>query len=534
MGATMELPAGTLSDDTQLRLATARCIRSAGRFDAEAFSKIELPVFLSYGLGVGRGTRAAAQSLSRHDTRWYSNFYHSGEQHYVNGGGNGAAMRIQPHVWAASQGRADVFLAPLLQDTISTHGHLKGILGAVLHGVALWTTLKEREIPRPDRWLGMVDFLEVVEETIKADETLGARWLPRWEQETGATFASELERELRELSDLVRTALELTEDASDDPRQDYAGLADRLGGLSPTTRGAGTISAVLALWLASTHRDHPAKAVEMGAGCLGSDTDTVATMVGALVGAVSPADPPQLSMDAEVIRSDAQRLERLSTGESLSSFKHPDTLHWHPPTTLSDALGTLGDRTAIAGLGFVVEEGEMFIGQGKNAGIWQWVQADYGQTFLIKRRETLPELPQTAAPRHRPAPSLLAHPSSAAEGGNRDERVQLHNRDLPLDPALGLEMLIRRKMDTRLLADLALHYAEQGTVPASVFAIMLAEHLQRRKPGRYHPADESKRRSREARPEAPSQPEQPKLAEYEPSEPQQASLLFPEESLTKQ
>ena len=528
----IELPAGTLSDDTQLRLATARCIRSSGRFDAEAFSKIELPVFLSYGLGVGRGTKAAAQSLGRRDTRWYSNFYNGGEQHYVNGGGNGAAMRIQPHVWAASKGRADVFLAPLLQDTISTHGHLKGILGAVLHAVALWTTLKEREIPRPDRWLGMVDFLEVVDEMIRADETLGARWLPRWEQETGATFATELERELRELSDLVRTATKLTNDASDDPRQDYARLADRLGGLSPATRGAGTISAVLALWLASTHRDRPAKAVEMSAGCLGTDTDTVATMVGVLVGAVSPTDPPQLPMDAELIRSDAHRLERLSEGEKLSSFKHPDTLHWHPPTTLSDALGTLDGRTAIAGLGFIVEEGEKFNGQGKNAGIWQWVHADFGQTFLIKRRDTLPELPQAAAPRHRPAPNLHADPRSAAEGMNRNERAHLHDRDLPLDPALGLEILVRRKMDARVLADLALHYAEQGTVSASTFAIMLAEHLQARKAGgSYNRSDGSERRRLDDRPEMPSQPEQPKLIDVEPNGPQQASLLPPEESL---
>src|SRR4051812_611552 len=61
-GAIVDMPAGTYSDDTQLRLATSRAIRADGTFDVDAFAKIELPVFLNYSLGAGRGTRTAAEA----------------------------------------------------------------------------------------------------------------------------------------------------------------------------------------------------------------------------------------------------------------------------------------------------------------------------------------------------------------------------------------------------------------------------------------------------------------------------------------
>src|SRR5690554_4846742 len=50
-GVEVEIPAGCYSDDTQLRLSTARAIRGDGVFDVEAFAKVELPVWTSYALG---------------------------------------------------------------------------------------------------------------------------------------------------------------------------------------------------------------------------------------------------------------------------------------------------------------------------------------------------------------------------------------------------------------------------------------------------------------------------------------------------
>ena len=74
-GVDVLLQAGSYSDDTQLRLATCRAISADGHFDAEAFAKIELPVWVSYALGAGRSTKTAATSLSRDGVAWFSNFF---------------------------------------------------------------------------------------------------------------------------------------------------------------------------------------------------------------------------------------------------------------------------------------------------------------------------------------------------------------------------------------------------------------------------------------------------------------------------
>ena len=114
-GVVVEIPAGSYSDDTQLRLAVCRSIRGDGQFDAEPFAKIELPVWTSYALGAGRGTKAAASNLTKRSVNWFSNFFEAKDQRYVRSGGNGAAMRIQPHVWAA-RSSSETYLLECLRD----------------------------------------------------------------------------------------------------------------------------------------------------------------------------------------------------------------------------------------------------------------------------------------------------------------------------------------------------------------------------------------------------------------------------------
>src|ERR1700733_5725153 len=129
-GAEIELPAGCYSDDTQLRLSTCRAIGGDGKLDIEAFAKVELPVWLAYSLGAGRGSKAAAANIIRSDVNWFSNFFDKETANYFMSGGNGAAMRIQPHVYAASdRSKFDVILKDVIRNTITTHGHARGILG---------------------------------------------------------------------------------------------------------------------------------------------------------------------------------------------------------------------------------------------------------------------------------------------------------------------------------------------------------------------------------------------------------------------
>jgi ADP-ribosylglycohydrolase len=480
MGPTVELPSGCTSDDTQLRLAVGRCIRGSGRFDVEAFSKIELPVFLSYELGAGRGTKTAAHALARRSTRWYANFFDARGSRYVDGGGNGAAMRIQPHVWAAPEGRPDAYLRPLLRDVVCTHGHPRALLGAALHAVAVGTALRQGAVPGPERWPGMVDYLRSITGLVAEDNVLCERWLPVWEQRAGGTFAAVVDRtilELKEQMDSAARAARVAERGR--PEHAYDDLLRALGGLNPRTRGAGTITAVLALWIAWVFRDDPWEGLRLCAGVLGSDTDTTATLAGALLGGIAGSDPPERPLDAKLVASEARRLHGLGAGRSGASFPHPDPLHWHPPHSLSDVVGLLDGRIAVAGLGFAEEEGRPVSGQGRDTGLWQWLRTDFGQRLLIKRRAELPELPDTARPRDRRAP-VEVDVEDAVQQAQLFVRKRASDPPLPDDPVDGVAYLAARDFDRILTSRLLEHYGEQGPVQAAVFATLFTERRYRR------------------------------------------------------
>jgi ADP-ribosylglycohydrolase len=485
MGPIVKLPAGCSSDDTQLRLAVGRCIRASGRFDVEAFSKIELPVFLSYELGGGRGTKAAAHALSRRTTRWFSNFFEARGARYVDGGGNGAAMRIQPHVWAARDARPDSYLVPLLRDVVCTHGHPRAMLGAALHALVLGTTLHQGAVPGPERWTGMVGYLTHVEELLRDDDVLRERWVPAWEHASGRPVGEAIAETVAELSSQVVHAAEAAEAsaaADSGQEQRYGELARVLGGLNPRTRGAGTVSAVLALWLAWTFRSRPLDGLRVSAELLGSDTDTVATMAGALLGVVASEEPAGPLVDRDLIVTEALRLEALGRGERRDSFPHPDPLRWQPPSSLSDALGRLGDQPAVAGLGPAGPIGDPISGQGKQPGLWQWVLTDYGQHLLIKRRVELSELPETARPRARAAAPLNVEAALPVVSQLREPRPNLpgSSSSLPTDPEEGMALLVAAGMPDALLARMTRHYARQGVIQAAVFATLFSVALRGR------------------------------------------------------
>src|SRR5262249_26330699 len=152
-GTVVDLPAGVYSDDTQLRLATSRAIRSEGQFDVEAFAKVELPVWMCYSLGGGISTKAAAGALCHPDVNWFSNFFSTNSTHYIDAGGNGAAMRIQPHVWASKNLDASDYVPNVLRNALCTHGHMRGIFGAVFHAFCLAEALKTGVVPNSAVWL---------------------------------------------------------------------------------------------------------------------------------------------------------------------------------------------------------------------------------------------------------------------------------------------------------------------------------------------------------------------------------------------
>lgn len=395
-GAQVDLCKGAYSDDTQLRLATSRAIREDGYFDVESFAKIELPVWLSYCLGAGRGSKAAASSLGERQTNWFSNFYSSDNVSYVKGGGNGAAMRVQPHVWAATDlGNESEILAAVVRNAICTHGHVRGIAGAMVHAVVLARIFRTGKIPPANEWQRLSEIILLLPKIVAADSDLSTFWLSSWERESQIRLTEAATSVASEWVFAVQRAIALLDGS---PSSAYANIVEALGGFTDAERGSGLKSALFALAGAWLHRDSgPRACIESIANLLNSDTDTIASMAGALIGALPNQQPLDDDIqDRDYLEAEAIRLFQISQRQRPNnSFAYPDLLYWQPPKSPLDAVGTMGDDFGVYGLGRIAPLGDAFKSTQKST-VWQWFLLDFGQTVLCKRRVTPKKLPPEA------------------------------------------------------------------------------------------------------------------------------------------
>jgi ADP-ribosylglycohydrolase len=418
-GPMVDLPAGTYSDDTQLRLAVSRSIRANGRFDVEAFSKIELPIFLSYEMRAGRGTKAAAYELMKRHVRWSSNFFENDRANYFNAGGNGAAMRIQPHVWSAQGHNPRQFMGWVAADAIVTHGHPRGVVGAVIHANALSSVLRRGQIPDPEVWPQIVEYAATIPDLMQENEALRDRWLPMWEKGAGKPWRKAVDETIIQGKSMAAEAQRAAR--SDDREASYRGLVTALGGKRRETMGSGMIAAVASLVAAWLYRDDPVAGLLMITNQLGTDTDTIATLSGALLGATGLPQPPGPLLDSGYIVAEAERMVSISERQPAANFPHPDPLKWRPPSSLADAVGTINGGLGVAGLGPVDSTDGQYEIAGKRPTLYQWLTLAHGQTILIKRRPELKPLPAAALPLERPA--------QASPNGSAPRQVALFDEE---------------------------------------------------------------------------------------------------------
>jgi|GEM_PF-231839 len=384
-GAMASLPAGAYSDDTQLRLATSRAIRGNGYFDVESFAKIELPVWQAYSLGAGRGSKAAATALCNRSNAWFSNFFNG----YTDGGGNGAAMRVQPHVWAAENLKDfNAFIPDVIRNAVCTHGHMRGIAGAVIHAASLALTIDEGQVISPEQWPALARFIRSIPDHITQDSDLSTFWLPTWEQKSNKSLKASVEEIAQEWEFSSTNVLSiLAAEQSSTVRTRYENVVKSENGLSPNERGSGlkcALFANVAAWL--SQESGAQEIINIVVNLLESDTDTIATMAGAMIGAAHPDaafhGPVQ---DEEYIRSEADRLYSVSQGFKASSFAYPDILFWQAPRVALDVLKFDGGQIVFEAFGPVLTIGQPYLGLQKSTS-WQWLKLGNGQTILSKFR----------------------------------------------------------------------------------------------------------------------------------------------------
>lgn len=390
---TIVLPAGAYSDDTQLRLATSRAIRADGTFDVAAFAKVELPAWANYALGAGIGSREAAANLARTSATWYSNFFESKRASYVRGGGNGAAMRIQPHVWATPDLKNHALMfRDVIRNAICTHGHPRGIVGACFHAATLARALDCGVPPTIEDSVEIASSLRLLPDVINADGDLRLFWVGPWTDQIADKIENALGRAVEELIADLRALSDLREHYL--PKA-YDLAVDRLDARKPESRGSGTKTSVLAAFLAArSDLSQPFEAIAVAANSLGSDTDTIGTMAGAIIGACSSVECSAPVQDRRYIETEASRLAAVANRESATSFRYPDLLSWKPARAAIDAVAREDGHLLLDGIGRLQPKPGSSVSEGSGEQL-RWLELEFGQTILARVRESPRVLPTT-------------------------------------------------------------------------------------------------------------------------------------------
>ena len=298
---------GEYSDDTQLILCLSRSLQK-GEAWWEHFTQVELPFWSVYERGGGGATKRAVESWIDGVAPWSPNRKPQDVKRYYDAGGNGVAMRVLPHVLRLGEKEFPKIAANIFLDGIATHGHPRALLGALAYGFALWAAF------RKDSKLA---YGELVEELIKNVELWSA--LPATPS-IPTEWRSQAEKILQDYMKLWESAkaevMEYLEVCQAELSKGALSLDDdvlkKLQCFNSKISGAGTVAAIASVYLASRHAADPINGVVKAAFAIGSDTDTIASMTGGLLGCINGSDwlspVKQGIQDAAYIEKNAFRL----------------------------------------------------------------------------------------------------------------------------------------------------------------------------------------------------------------------------------
>ncbi len=274
-----DIERGQYSDDTQLGLAVARCINEAGNFEPERFAYYELPLWLHYERGGGRSVKAAARSLIRETTEWTNNFYKIGDLDYRFTGANGAAMRNLPIALASARDEKRL-IRESARNAIITHGHPRAVGGAILFGLAVRHALSSQGGDADKMLQYLRQSLQYSWNVIMEDQAL-RQWHGRWEKSIPKrqnSYSSIFQNVIAEIDACLEN---ITKNLKQPAKEYYS----KIGAFEPRTKGSGVATVCAAIFQFLKHNDDPNVAIIEAVNLLGSDTDTISSFLGALLGA---------------------------------------------------------------------------------------------------------------------------------------------------------------------------------------------------------------------------------------------------------
>lgn len=318
-----KLKAGSYSDDTQLLLSVARSIKTDGTVDQEYFAKQELPEWLLYSRGAGRTIKNAARKIERKSAKWNKNFftYKVGKTtiDYRESGANGAAMRILP-IALANFGEPDKIKEEIFGNSITTHGHPRAILGAMLYGYSIDTILRFSpenfnhtsfltELGKDMHQKFSIDFLS---------NSKFAKWATEWDKGSEKPFKELFKDIIEETQEYLRTTYKLIMSNA----SDFDALS-KLGCYKNETKGSGTSTVIAGIYLTCKYSNDPLKGVEQAVNSIGTDTDSIAAFTGGLLGALHGQSiiPNKWKRVQDIDYLDAMSIRLLEISESRANFK---------------------------------------------------------------------------------------------------------------------------------------------------------------------------------------------------------------------
>jgi ADP-ribosylglycohydrolase/catechol 2,3-dioxygenase-like lactoylglutathione lyase family enzyme len=273
-----EIEAGSYSDDTQLMLAVARA-RLGGPAWWRRLGQYELPFWLLYERGGGGATKRAAAAWANGTPPWEAKH----ARRYFEAGGNGVGMRITPHCLVSRS--FDDVAASVIADGIATHGHPRALVGAVLQAYVVHRSLSRRDV---------LGYGELIDDILNADEwrrfsppnDVVADWEDLASQAATRPYRevwNEVVHETEQMLAAAREGILRGALAVDRPVLEELGVFGK-------ARGAGNVTAVGAVFLASRYASQPSSGVVAASFAKGADTDTLASMAGAILGAIHGTD----------------------------------------------------------------------------------------------------------------------------------------------------------------------------------------------------------------------------------------------------
>jgi len=372
------IDAGSYSDDTQLIIAVARSrLRNSNWW--HYLASVELPFWTLYHRGAGGASLRAARLLQKGFLPWESNVVDRTK--YLAAGGNGVAMRVAPHILlGVLADDFDAIAKNVLADGVLTHGHPTALVGALAYAYALWLALRKR---------GTLEYGQLLDEVRTASNhwsevpSLEDYW-PSWTDvpktkeyrhlwnKSVAEFHSHLDVASE---GLVTGALDFDEE-----------VMGRIGCFDKRISGAGTVAAAAAIFLASKYAVAPMEGVARAALAKGADTDTIASMTGAIAGAINGTD--WFLPSARKIQDNRFLTElalKLSIGTQRKSSTEPlsvpdlEALLYSLNKGAKEVVLPIGSHAKVIGDGGVIAKSEKVF-------VTSWRLEDENfQTFFIKQ-----------------------------------------------------------------------------------------------------------------------------------------------------